>query len=88
MAKTQEQKEAGLLEAIKKMTIEALDKVKVDGFSAAVPAAIEQRRAELAAKKDAEEADLLTMNKDGEKEIRVHPTQVGPWQKQGWSVKE
>jgi hypothetical protein len=30
---------------------------------------------------------LLVMVKDGQ-EINVHPTQVGPWLAQGWTVKE
>lgn len=42
-------------------------------------------------KKEAEKTEisdgLLVMEKDGE-EIRVHPRQVGPWQAQGWTVKE
>lgn len=30
-------------------------------------------------------AGLLVMEKNGET-IEVHPTQVGPWERQGWQV--
>lgn len=36
----------------------------------------------------APQSDLLTMTKPGEEPITVHPTQVGPWQKQGWNIEE
>lgn len=38
-------------------------------------------------KEDAPVEDLLVMVK-GDHHIRVHPTQVGPWEKQGWSLEE
>lgn len=44
----------------------------------------------MAAKDDkTEQVDdgLLTMLKLGCSPIKVHPTQVGPWEAQGWTVK-
>lgn len=88
MGKSPEEKEVGLINAIKNMSAKALDKISLEGASAAVFAAVQARRAELDAKAAKGDEALLVMEKTGEKDIRVHPTQVGPWQAQGWTVKE